>query len=128
MSRNSGTFISRETNTYENGDRAITDTFQLDDGTLVFHVYNVTADGLEHSHQIMDEYGNHVYARAIGGEHPWIELDRMVAMRWLQTLTPEKLNRALQLVDMGTIETIINIASGDEIYIQANNLGNGKFL
>ena len=76
----------------------------------------------------MDEYGNHVYARAIGGEHPWIELDRMVAMRWLQTLTPEKLNRALQLVDMGTIETIINIASGDEIYIQANNLGNGKFL
>ena len=76
----------------------------------------------------MDEYGNHVYARAIGGEHPWIELDRMVAMRWLQTLTPEKLNRALQFVDMGTIVAIINIASGDEIYTQENNLATGKNL
>lgn len=27
MSRNSGRFISRETDTYWNGDRAITDTF-----------------------------------------------------------------------------------------------------
>lgn len=39
MSRNTGKFISRETETFCNGDRAITDTFMLNDGTLVFHIY-----------------------------------------------------------------------------------------
>lgn len=99
MSKNSGKFISRETETYRNGDRAITDTFMLDDGTLVYHTYNVTADGREHSHQIMDENGRHIYARAIGGDHPWIELDRMNALRWLSTLSPKKLNVALNIMN-----------------------------
>ena len=76
MSKNSGKFVGREVTTYSNGDRAITDTFMLDDGTLVAHTYNVTADGKEHIHQIMDENGKHIYARAQGGDHPWIELER----------------------------------------------------
>lgn len=76
MSKNSGKFVGREVTTYSNGDRAITDTFMLEDGTLVAHTYNVTADGKEHSHQIMDENGKHIYARAQGGDHPWIELER----------------------------------------------------
>lgn len=45
MSRNSGKFIGREVNKYPNGDKAVTDTFMLYDGTLVYHVYNVTAGG-----------------------------------------------------------------------------------
>lgn len=58
----------------------------LDDGTLVFHIYNVTADGKAHSHQIMDEYGRYRYARAISEDlnHPWIVLDRMNVIRWYQ--------------------------------------------
>lgn len=99
MSRNTGKFISRETETFCNGDRAITDTFMLNDGTLVFHIYNVTADGKEHSHQIVDEYGHQVYARAIGGSHPWIELNRMVALRWLSTLSQDKIAEALNLMN-----------------------------
>jgi hypothetical protein len=73
---NRGKFIGRETDTYENGDRAILDTFQMPDGMLVYHLYNVTADGREHSHQITNEDGKHVYARGIGSDHSWIEIDR----------------------------------------------------
>ena len=111
MSRNSGTFISRETDTYWNGDRAITDTFMLEDGTLVYHVYNVTADGTEHSHQIMDEYGRHIYARAIGGDHPWIELDRMNALRWLSTLSQDKLDVALNIMNKDQLQFISDMIS-----------------
>ena len=78
----------------------------LDDGTLVYHTYNVTADGREHSHQIMDEYGRHIYARAIGGDHPWIELDRMNALRWLSTLSPEKLNVALNVMNKEQLQFV----------------------
>ena len=111
MSRNSGRFISRETDTYWNGDRAITDTFMLDDGTLVYHTYNVTADGKAHSHQIMDEYGRHRYARAISEDpnHPWIELDRMNALRWLSTLSPEKLNVALNVMNKEQLQFVSNM-------------------
>lgn len=73
---NEGKFIGgRETDCYENGDRAITDTYQLDDGTLIFHTYNVTADGKEHSHQVMDENGKHIYAHKIE-KRKWIEINR----------------------------------------------------
>lgn len=109
MSRNSGRFISRETDTYRNGDRAITDTFMLDDGTLVYHIYNVTADGKEHSHQIIDEYGRHIYARAIGGDHPWIELDRMNGLRWLSTLSPEKLKVALNVMNKEQLQFVSDV-------------------
>ena len=78
----------------------------LDDGTLVQHTYNVTADGREHSHQIMDEYGHHIYARAIGGKHPWIELDRMNALRWLSTLSLEKLNVALNVMNKEQLQFV----------------------
>ena len=117
MSRNSGRFISRETNTYWNGDRAITDTFMLDDGTLVQHTYNVTADGREHSHQIMDENGRHIYARAIGGDHPWIEIDRMNAFRWLSTLSPENLNVALNMMNKEQLQFVADMIGA---YQQAN--------
>jgi len=76
MAKNMGTFIARETETYFNGDRAITDTFKLDDGTIIFHLYNVSADGSEHSHQVMDADGNHIYARKISSDHTWIEIER----------------------------------------------------
>ena len=109
MSKNEGKFIGRETNKYWNGDRAITDTFMLDDGTLVFHMYNVTADGREHSHQIMDENGRHIYARAIGGDHLWIELDRMNAVRWLSTLSQDKLNAALELMNKQELQFIADM-------------------
>ena len=109
MSKNTGRFISRETDKYWNGDRAIIDTFMLDDGTLVFHIYNVTADGMEHSHQIIDEYGRHIYARAIGGDHPWIELDRMNAIRWLLTLSPEKLNVTLNTMNKEQLQSILDM-------------------
>ncbi|MBQ8471953.1 MAG: hypothetical protein IJ501_00450 [Bacilli bacterium] len=115
MSRNSGKFIGREVNKYPNGDKAVTDTFMLYDGTLVYHVYNVTAGGREHSHQIMDEHGRHIYARAIGGDHPWIELDRMVALRWLESLTPEKMEKLMKVTDMNTLELIMNIAYSDPV-------------
>lgn len=117
MCRNSGKFINRETNYLYNGDRAITDTFMLDDGTLVYHIYNVTADGREHSHQIMDEYGRHIYARAIGGEHPWIELDRMNAIRWLSTLSQDKLDVALDLMNKEQLQAVSNMICA---YQQAN--------
>lgn len=117
MSRNSGKFINRETNYLYNGDRAITDTFMLDDGTLVYHIYNVTADGREHSHQIMDEYGRHIYARAIGGEHPWIELDRMNAIRWLSTLSQDKLDVALDLMNKEQLQAVSDMICA---YQQAN--------
>ncbi len=109
MSRNTGKFISRETETFSNGDRAITDTFMLNDGTLVFHIYNVTADGKEHSHQIVDEYGRQIYARAIGGSHPWIELNRMVAIRWLSTLSQDKIVEALNLLHEQQFQFISNL-------------------
>lgn len=117
MCRNSGKFINRETNYLYNGDRAITDTFMLDDGTLVYHIYNVTADGREHSHQIMDEYGRHIYARAIGGEHPWIELDRMNAIRWLSTLSQDKLDVALDLMNKEQLQAVSDMICA---YQQAN--------
>ena len=117
MSRNSGRFISRETDTYCNGDRAITDTFMLDDGTLVFHTYNVSADGKEHSHQIMDQNGRHIYARAIGGDHPWIELDRMNAIRWLSTLSQDKLTVALNLMNKDQLQIVSDMLCA---YQQAN--------
>lgn len=110
--RNPGTFINRETEYLYNGERAITDTFRLSDGTLVFHVYNVTADGSEHSHQIMDEYGNHIYARAQGGSHPWIEVDRTYSTRWLNTLTPEKIEKVLKVTDSETLRFIIQLIVG----------------
>ena len=78
-------------------------------------VYNVTAGGREHSHQIMDEHGRHIYARAIGGDHPWIELDRMVALRWLESLTPEKMEKLMKVTDMNTLELIMNIAYSDPV-------------
>lgn len=106
MSRNSERFISRETDTYWNGDRAITDTFMLEDGTLVYHTYNVTAEGREHSHQIMDENGRNTYARAIGGDHPWTELDRMNTLRWLSTLSPEKLNVTLNVMNKEQLQFV----------------------
>ena len=117
MSRNSGRFISRETNTYWNGDMAITDTFMLDGGTLAYHTYNVTADGREHSHQIMDENGRHIYARAIGGDHPWIEIDRMNAFRWLSTLSPENLNVALNMMNKEQLQFVADMIGA---YQQAN--------
>ena len=114
MGKNTGRFISRETDTYWNGDRAITDTFMLDDGTLVFHLYNVTADGREHSHQIMDQNGRHIYARAIGGEHPWIEIDRMNAVRWLSTLSNDKLSMALNLMNKQELQFISEMLCATE--------------
>lgn len=119
MSRNSGRFISRETDTYWNGDRAITDTFMLDDGSLVYHTYNVTADGKAHSHQIMDEYGRHRYARAISEDpnHPWIELDRMNAIRWLSTLSQDKLTVALDLMNREQLHAVSDMICA---YQQAN--------
>lgn len=87
-------------------DRAITDIFMLDDGTLVYHTYNVTADGREHSHQIMDENGRHIYARAIGGDHPWIELDIINALRWLSILSLEKLNVALNVMSKEQLQFV----------------------
>lgn len=92
-----------------NGDRAITDTFMLDDGTLVYHTYNVTSNGQEYSHQIMDEYGRHIYARAIGGDHPWIELDRMNALRWLSTLSLDKLHVAISAINKDQLHFISDI-------------------
>lgn len=76
MSRNKGKFINREQTIFSTGEKAITDTFIVDYGKLVYHIYNVSKDGKEHSHQIIDENGKHIYARAQGGSHPWIELDR----------------------------------------------------
>ena len=112
MGRNRGKWISRETNYLYNGDKAITDTFQMPDGTLVFHIYNVTADGSAHSHQVMDEYGNPLYARAISNDpdHPWIEINRpdyTYATRWLTTLTEEKLEKVLNVMDVNTLKLII---------------------
>lgn len=115
MSRNSGVWINRETNYLYNGDRAITDTFQMSDGTLVFHTYNVSKDGSEHSHQIMDEYGHHIYARAMGGDHPWIELDRpdyIYAARWLNTLTEDKIEKVLKVTNSETLRFIIQTIVG----------------
>lgn len=106
MWKNKGKFIDRETDTYENGDRAITDTFMLKDGTLMFHTYNVSADGKEHSHQVMDENGNNVYCRGIGSEHSWTELDRMMAMRWLSTLSQENLNMALNIMNIQELQFV----------------------
>ena len=124
MSRNSGTFINRETNYLYNGDRVITDTFMMADGKLIFHTYNVTADGSEHSHQIMDEYGNHIYARAIGGEHPWIEIDRpdyTYATRWLNTLTKEKLEKVLRVADVNTLSFIVESVAFENNLVNENN-------
>ena len=87
-----------------NGDRAITDTFMLDDGTLVYHTYNVTADGREHSHHI-------------GGDHPWIEIDRMNAFRWLSTLSPENLNVALNMMNKEQLQFVADMICA---YQQAN--------
>lgn len=106
MSRNSGRFIFRKTYVYWSCDTAVIDTFMLDDGTLVYHTYNVTADGREYSHQIIDENGRHIYARAIGGDHPWIELDGMNALRWLSTLSPEKMNAALNVMNKEQLQFI----------------------
>lgn len=111
--RNEGKFIARESETYSNGDKAIIDAFMLDDGTVVFHVYNVTADGRAHSHQIIDEYGKHWYARKISEDprHPWIELDRMIATRWLETLSEDKLILALGLMTKMDLTNILELIS-----------------
>ena len=42
---------------------------------LIYHTYNLTADKKEHSHQVMDEYGNHIYAHKIE-PRVWIEVNR----------------------------------------------------
>ena len=82
--------------------------FMLDVGTLVYHTYNVTADCREHSFQIMNEYGRHMYAHEISNDpdHPWIELDRMNALRWLSTLSPEKLNVALNVMNKEQLQFV----------------------
>lgn len=111
--RNEGKFIARESETYANGDKSIIDAFMLDDGTIVFHVYNVTADGKAHSHQIIDEYGKHWYAREISEDldHPWIELDRMIATRWLETLSEDKLILAIDLMNKSELTNVLEMIS-----------------
>lgn len=116
MGRNRGTWINRETNYLYNGDRAITDTFQMPDGTLVFHTYNVTTDGYSHSHQVMDEYGRHIYSREVSHDpnHPWIEIDRpdyTYATRWLSTLTEDKLEKVLKVTNINTLKLIVQSVS-----------------
>lgn len=109
-----------------NEDKAITDTFQMPDGKLVFHTYNVTANGYAHSHQVMDEYGNHMYAREISHnpDHPWIEIDRpdyTYATRWLSTLTPEKLDKVLRVTDSNTLRLIVQAVVSQNSVVEENN-------
>lgn len=68
----------------------------------------------------MDEYGRHIYARAIGGDHPWIELDKMNALRWLTTLSQDKLNVALNLMNKEQLHTVSDMICA---YQQANMEG-----
>lgn len=113
MARNKGTFVGRETTYYDNGDRAITDTYMLSDGTLVYHIYNITADNREHSHQVMDEYGRHLYAREICPRR-WIELDRMEARRWLAALSEEEFERVLNVSDLNTLKYIAGMINNNK--------------
>lgn len=127
MGRNSGTWINRETEYLYNGVRVITDTFQMPDGTLIFHTYNVTAGGVAHSHQVMDQYGNHIYARAISSDpnHPWIEIDRpdyMYATRWLSTLTDEKLEKVLQVTNAETLKVIVASIYSEQPQVKSNKV------
>ena len=115
MSKNNGRFLCRETDTYENGDRAITDTFVLDNGELQYHIYNVSADGSEHSHQITDEDGEHVYAREINDEHPWHELDRTFSVKWLKELSLTEQKSILNLMSKKDLELVKNLILSDEI-------------
>lgn len=61
MGKNKGRFLCRETDYHEDGSRAITDTFVTENGELQYHIYNVSEDGPEHSHQITDEDGKYIY-------------------------------------------------------------------
>lgn len=53
----------------------------------------------------------------IGGDHPWIEIDRMNAFRWLSTLSPENLNVALNLMNKEQLQFVADMISA---YQQAN--------
>ncbi|MBR6690893.1 MAG: hypothetical protein IKL65_06130 [Bacilli bacterium] len=131
MGRNRGRFINRETNYLYNGDRAITDTFMLDDGSIVYHIYNVTPGGAEHSHQVTDEYGRHIYARAIGSDHTWIEIDRpdyKLATRWLSSLTSEKLDKVLKVTDANTLRLIVQAVMSENSMVEENSHEKGFSL
>ena len=131
MRRNKGRFINRETDYLYNGDRAITDTFMLDDGSIVYHIYNVTPGGVEHSHQVTDEYGRHLYARAIGSDHAWIEIDRpdyKIATRWLSSLTSEKLDKVLKTTDENTLRLIVQAVMAENNIVEENNHEKGFSL
>lgn len=67
----------------------------------------------------MDEYGRHRYARAISEDpnHPWIELDRMNAIRWLSTLSQDKLTVALDLMNREQLHAVSDMICA---YQQAN--------
>ena len=67
----------------------------------------------------MDEYGRHRYARAISEDpnHPWIELDRMNAIRWLSTLSQDNLKVALNLMNK---EQLLAVSDMIYTYQQAN--------
>ncbi len=110
---NRGRFINRETQPYWNGDYAITDTFMLEDGTLVYHTYNITADKRQHSHQVMDEYGRHLYAREIC-DRAWIEVDRINAKRWLSTLSLEALETVLGCAELDTLKMVREVAKEED--------------
>ena len=69
----------------------------------MYHTYNVSADRSSHSHQIMDEYGNHIYARAWNEDpnHPWVDLDRgdfSYAYRWIEMLNSRQLKELMTIV------------------------------
>lgn len=114
MGKNDGRFLCRETDYHEDGSRAITDTYVTDDGELQYHIYNVSADSSEHTHQITDEDGNHVYARNNDPKHKWYELDRMLLTRWIKSLSYDNINKLLQYLPIDELNYI-------KSYIQTEN-------
>lgn len=103
---NKGKFISRETETFSNGDMAVTDTFMLKDGTLVVHTYNVSADKKEHDHTAVDENGK--YRGGHSSEpRPWYNLNRTMTIASLALLD---LNNLKKLMLLTKNEAIFNLA------------------
>lgn len=116
MGKNWGRFLCREEDTYENGDRGITDTFVTDNGELEYHIYNVSADGSEHSHQVTDEDGETLYCREISDDpdHPWRELDRTFAINYLRSLSQDNLKLAISFMNKNELEVIKDIIINDD--------------
>lgn len=96
--KNEGTFIDRETTTFDTGDISITDTFMKEDGTLVFHTYNLTSDKKSHSHAVVDENGNAGKGH-VEDKRPWHELDRTLSLHWLSLLSENELEILLSVSD-----------------------------